>query len=209
MKLQIAALGVALVLTGAAPPALAQAPPSREQVQLGIAFCDQMLAVMDINAMMAKSMTASFAGPDGDFVKIEPKWRDYFLDAMNEEIKADHAAIVATMGRAFAKSFTAEELQVGIVVFRDPAMAGVMKALAAGQPAPADVKLQPATAQAMASPAGRSFAAKFAQIDAVMNGAKSDLVHVLIPGFFQRFGEKAGALERQRRQAEGIPAAGG
>jgi hypothetical protein len=40
-----------------------------------------------------------------------------------------------------------------------------------------------------------------------MEGSKDDLVRVLVPGFFQRFGDKAAALERQRRQAEGVPAA--
>ena len=79
-------------------------------------FAEQMLAVMDLNAIMARSLTASMA--EGDFGKIEPRWRDFFVEAMGEEIKADHAAIAATLGRAFARSFTAEELNAGIVVFQ-------------------------------------------------------------------------------------------
>src|SRR5437762_2520868 len=137
MRIRIAALGAALVLAGAAP-ALAQAP-SPAQVQLGVQFSDQMLSVLDFNAIMTKSMTDTIAGPGGEFVKTEPKWRDYFLEAMNEEISADHAAIVTTLGRAFAKSFTADELKVGLAVFHDPAMPVVMKAFTAGQPAPKNV----------------------------------------------------------------------
>jgi hypothetical protein len=50
---------------------------------------------------------------------------------------------------------------------------------------------------------------KFGNIGATMNGGmKADLMRILVPGFFQRFGEKAVALERQRRQQEGLPAGG-
>jgi hypothetical protein len=92
-------------------------------------------------------------------------------------------------------------------VFHDPAMATVMKALSAGQPAPTGVNLQPATLQLMGGPAGRAFLAKFGNLEKLMEGSKNDLIHVLVPGFFQRFGDKAAAFERQRRQAEGLPAA--
>jgi len=210
IRVGAAALAAAFSLLAGAP-ALAQAPagapPSAEQVRLGVQFAGQMLDVLDLNAIMARSLTTSLA--DGDFGKIEPRWKDFFVEAMGEEIKADHAAIVATMGRAFARNFTADELQAGLTVFRDPAMATVMRALSAGQPAPAGVNLQPATLQAMASPAGRGFQTKFGNLEKLMDSSKSDLIHVLVPGFFQRFGEKAVALERQRRQAEGLPAAGG
>ena len=203
-----AALAVAFGLLASASSASAQAPPSPEQLQLGMQFSEQMLAVMDLKALMAKSMTDSLGGANGEFLKIEPKWQDFFVDAMTEEFKADHLAIVTVMGRAFARSLTADELKVGIAVFRDPAMPVVMKAQAAGQPPPAGLTLQPATVQAMATPAGRSFATKFATLAPTMAGSKDDLIHVLIPGFFQRFGDKAVALERQRRQAEGLPLGG-
>jgi hypothetical protein len=186
-----------------------QAPPSPEQVRLGVQFAGQMLDVIDLNALMAKQMATTFAGQDGEIFKIEPKWRDLFLEGMTEEFKADHAAIVTVLGRAFAKAFTADELKVGVTLFSDPVMPRVMKALMAGQPAPADAKPQTATLQAMGTPAGRSFLAKFSNLGPIMDQAKSDFVHVLVPGFFQRFGDKAMVLERQRRQAEGLPAAGG
>jgi hypothetical protein len=212
MKLQIAALGLALALAWGAPPASAQAPasapPSPEQLQLGVQFSEQMLAVMDLKALMAKSMTDSLGGPNGDLLKIEPKWQDFFVDAMTEEFTADHAAIVTVMGRAFARNLTADELKVGIAVFRDPAMPVVMKAQAAGQPPPTGLALQPETLQAMATPAGRSFVTKFAPLAPTMAGSRDDLIHVLIPGFFKRFGDKAVALERQRRQAAGLPPGG-
>jgi len=208
-----AALAAAVGLLAGAPQASAQAPaqapPPAEQVQLGIQFAEAMLGAMDLNAIMAKQMTSSFAGPDAELFKIEPKWQDFVVEAMSDELKADHAAIVTVMGRAFAKTFTADELKVGQVVFRDPAMLTVMKALQAGQPAPAGVNLQPATIQAMSTPAGRSLSAKFSNIGPILDATKRDFARVLLPGFLQRFGEKAVALERQRRQAEGLPAAGG
>jgi hypothetical protein len=209
LKAVAAALAVTFGLLAGATSASAQTPPSAEQLQLGAQFSEQMLADMDLKALMAKSMTDSLGGPSGDLLKIEPKWQDFFVDAMTEEFKADHAAIVAVMGRAFASSLTADELKVGLAVFRDPAMPVVMKAQAAGQPPPAGLNLQPATLQAMATPAGRSFATKFATLAPTMAGSKDDLVHILIPGFFQRFGDKAVALERQRRQAAGLPAPAG
>jgi hypothetical protein len=208
-----AALAVSAgLLIGTSPASAqtpAQAPPSAEQVQLGVQFAEQMLGAMDLNALFAKSMTAGIGGAGGEMLKIEPKWQGYFVEAMTEEFRADHAAIVTVMGRAFARNFTVDELKVGVTVFRDPAMALVMKAFAAGQPAPTGLTLQPASNQAMASPAGQSFATKFAAQAATLAGSKDELVRVLIPGFFQRFGEKAAALERQRRQAEGLPLAPG
>ena len=210
-----AALAVAFGVLAGAAPAAAQAPAQSQtqappdQVRLGVQFADQLLSIIDLDALLAKQMTTTFAGPDGEIFKIEPKWRDYFLEGMSEEFKADHAAIVTILGRAFAKAFTADELKAGILVFRDPVMPRVMKALVAGQPAPTDAKPQAATLQAMGSPAGQSFLAKFSKIGPIMDGAKSDFIHVLIPGFFQRFGDKAMALERQRRQAEGLPLAAG
>ena len=61
----------------------------------------------------------------------------------------------------------------------------------------------------MGTPAGQSFLKKFGNIGPIMDASKSELGHVLLPGFFQRFGDKAATLERQRRQAEGLPLAGG
>jgi hypothetical protein len=208
-----AALAVTLGILAGAPTVSAQTstgtPPSADQVRLGVQFSEQMLSVMDLNTLFAKSMTASMGGAGGDLLKIEPKWQGFFVEAMTDEFKADHAAIVTVMGRAFARSFTADELKVGVAVFRDPAMPTVMKAIAAGQPPPTGLNLLPATGQIMTTPAGQSFVTKFAQLAPTMAGSKDELIHVLLPGFFQRFGEKAAALERQRRQAEGLPAAGG
>jgi hypothetical protein len=216
-----AALAVVVGLMAGAPQAWAQAsaavsgqvsgqpPPSAEQVRLGMQLFEQMMIAMDFNALVTKGLTSGLAGPDGDFTRMEPKWRDFAIDAMNEEIKADHAALVTVMGRVFARNFSADELTVGLQVFRDPAMPVVMKALSAGQSAPAGVTLQTATLRALATPAGQSFAKKFGNIKPVMDGAQNDLAHVLLPGFFQRFADKAVALEGQRRQAEGLPAAGG
>jgi hypothetical protein len=208
---------IAIGLMAGSPPALAQAsaqgsaqaPPSAEQVRLGIQFSEQMLSVVDFKGLLTQQMTASLAGKDGEIFKAEPKWRDFVIEAMNDEFTADHAAIVAVMGRALARNFSADELQVGLAVFRDPAMPVAMKAMQAGQPAPPGVNLQTATLQALTTPAGRSFAAKFSNIAPLLEGAKDDLARVLIPGFFQRFGEKAVALERQRRKAEGLPPVGG
>jgi hypothetical protein len=208
-----AAFVVAIGLLAGAPPVSAQSsaqtPPSAEQVRLGIQFSEEMLGAMDLDTLFAKSMTASMGGSGGELLKIEPKWQDMFVEAMTDEFKADHAAIVTVMGRAFARNFTADELKVGVAVFRDPAMPVLMKALAAGQPAPTGLTLQPASAQAMATPAGQSFVSKFGAQAPTLAGSKDDLIHVLLPGFFKRFGDKAIALERQRRQAEGLPAAGG
>jgi hypothetical protein len=207
------ALAVGLLLATAPARAQAQAPaaaqPTAEQVRLGVEFSEQMLGVMDLKALFAKSMTAPLGGSGGEMLRIEPKWQDFFVEAMTDEFRADHAAIVAVMGRAFARTFTADELKVGVSIFRDPAMSVVMKALAAGQPPPTALSLQPSTNQLMATPAGRSFVAKFGAQSSTLAGSKDDLVRVLMPGFFQRFGDKAMALERQRRQAEGLPQAGG
>ena len=159
LKLGAAALAVAVGLLAGTPPASAQAsaqtPPSAEQVRLGVQFSEQMLGAVDLNALLAKSMTASMGGPGGEFLRIEPKWQDFFVEAMTEEFRADHAAIVTVMGRAFARNFTADELKVGLTLFRDPVMPVVMKALAAGQPPPTGLTLQPATNQAIATPAGQ------------------------------------------------------
>src|SRR6185312_8987785 len=95
IRIGAAALAAAFGLWAAAPAsaqAQAPAPPSAGQVQLGIQFSDQLLGIIDMDALMAKQMTATFAGQDGEIFKVEPKWRDFFLEGMSEEFKADHAA---------------------------------------------------------------------------------------------------------------------
>ena len=213
LKWGVAALALGLV--AGTSPVLAQTPApepaaqvSPEQVRLGVQFAEQMLGVMDINAILSKEMTGSFAGANGEIFQIEPKWRDFFLEAMSDEFRTDHVAIVTVLGRGFAKTFTADELKVGILVFRDPAMPVVMKALLAGQSPPTGLALQPATMQAITTPAGRSFGTKLTAAGPTLAGAKNDLIHILMPGFFQHFADKAVALERQRRLAEGLPPAG-
>jgi hypothetical protein len=53
--------------------------------------------------------------------------------------------------------------------------------------------------KAMASPAGRSFMTKFGDLGAVMDKSfQSELIAIIAPGMFIRFGQKAQASERAR-----------
>jgi len=208
-----AALAIAFGLMAATPPAAAQAPaqaaPSAEQIRLGIQLSEEMLSVIKLDTVMGEAMAKTMpGGAGGDMLKVEPKWKDFLVEAMTEEVRADHEVIVAMLGRELAQRCTADELKAGAVLFRDPAIPVVFAAVLKGQTPPSDLKPQPETAKAIATPAGQSFSSKLSGLGTFFADPESGFGRALLPGFFKRFGDKAVAYERQRRLAEGLPAGG-
>jgi hypothetical protein len=212
LKSGAAALAIAAGLLTTVPPAKAAVstatPPAPDQVRLGIQLSEEMLSVLKLEDVMSAAMAKAIPGAGGGLFTAEPKWKDFMVEAMTEEVRADHEVIVTMLGRELARQCTADELKAGAVLFRDPAMPVVFDAAMRGAQPPSDLKPQPETMKALSTPAGQSFTAKLGNLGTFFSNPESNFSRALLPGFLKRFGDKAVALERQRRLAEGLPAGG-
>ena len=195
----IALLGAAL--TAALPvTALAQTP---EQEKLGVALSHEIFQAVDIKTGIAAGAATALAKED--FLQgARPEWSRLLVEALNEEVEQDGPAMEAVLGHTLAKRFTAEEMSAGLVVLRDPAMRAIMGAASRHQPTPpaSNPPCGRDCMTAMASPAGRAFMTKFSDLGAVMDKKfQGELIAVIAPGMFIRFGQKAQASERARAAA--------
>jgi len=203
-----AALGLMAGSAQASVEAPAQGPPSAEQVQLSLQLSEEMLGVIKFENVVGAAMAKSLPVAGDDVLGAEPKWKGFMVDAMTEELRADREVIVAMLGRELAKQCTADELRVGVVLFRDPSIPQVFDAAMKGEKPPASLRPQAETMKALATPAGQSFAAKLGGLGTFFSDPHSEFSRAMLPGFIRRFGDKAVAYERQRRLAAGLPAGG-
>jgi hypothetical protein len=186
--------------------ALMAAPASAASVDrdaLGLAITHELLGVLPLNTVFDKAVE-----PMGDmFSKVSrPEWTPLFKDAAHEELAAQMPQIEAMFAQRIFASFTVEELEAGANLLHGPAgepLKSAMATASTGQPMP---KPSPAVQRefekAMRNPAGRGFVEKLAKLDRDMGERFGrDIVPVVIPGMFRRFGEKAEAYERSRAAA--------
>ncbi len=187
----VAALAMVLLPAG---PSFAQ---TAEQEALALTITQTMFRLIDVKASISSGAAASIA--TADFLKqTRPEWGPLFIDALNEEVDADEPQIEAMFAHALAKNFTADELKAGVTVLNDPTMELVFQAAAKHQPLPQHTG-QPCARdcmKAMSSPAGASFMRKFGNLGTILDAKMTrDIVIVIVPGMFTRFGEKAKAYE--------------
>jgi hypothetical protein len=135
-----------------------------------------------------------------------PDWAPTFKAAIAEELDHDMPVIDSMIGQALGRTFTDDELKVGLKIVSDPNLRAIYAAAQNGAPVP-EVQIAKATEDALATPAGQSFAAKLQTINDALAPLLIDVTATLVPGTLRRFGEKADAAEIAHRAAAGFAAA--
>lgn len=176
-----------------ASPAWSRSPESQA---LGEELANEMFGMIDFKSEVAKSLAAE--GGLAEFDVFRKGWGDLMGLAITEEFDADLPKVNKMFGRAFGQAFTTEELRVGLMTFRDPAVRENFKAGAEKRAPRTGLKPSRAAVKAMESPAGRSFYAKMDDFDKLMAGMESELIVEILPGALRRFADKAEAAEAAR-----------
>ncbi|MDB5418402.1 MAG: hypothetical protein JWP50_1821 [Phenylobacterium sp.] len=184
----IAALSVNLAPSGAA---LAQ-PTDTEA--LGRQVAHELFTAVNMDDLIRQGFSAS-NGLDA-FSKVRPEWKALLLQAMDEAVARDEPGLEDLLGRSLAKGMTAEELSAGLTVFRDPQARAAIAAASRHEPAPATQTCGAACMRAIGSPAGRGFMVKMQK--AFGAEVQTEMIALVAPDVFIRFGEKAKAAEAKR-----------
>ena len=192
-----------LVLTCAAVLALASAPcafaaPAATPLQTQMA--QKMLDFIDFKTKVQLSMESSTL-PQA-LLDTRPDWTPVFKTAIAEEVDHDMPVIDSMLGQTLGKIFTDNELKAGLTIVSDQNLRAIYAAAQSGTPVP-NVQISKATEDALATPAGQSFAGKLQTINAELAPVLIDVTATLVPGVLRRFGEKADAAEITRRAAAG------
>jgi hypothetical protein len=187
--------GLALAIALAAPaPVLAAATPLQMQM------ATKMLEFIDFKTQVRRGMDSSTLPPE--LLGVRPDWKATFDAAVNDELEHDMPVIESMVGLALGKSFTDDELKVGVQIVSDANLRTIYLAAQNGSPPP-QVQIAKATEDALATPAGQSFAGKLQTINDVLQPVLVEVTATLVPGTLRRFGEKAEVAEVQKRAAAG------
>jgi hypothetical protein len=193
MKHALLALSAALAVLSATRASAAVTP-------LQAQMAEKMLEFIDFKTQVQLGMEASTL-PQA-LLSTRPDWTPLFKAAIGEEVDHDMPVIDSMVGQALGKTFTDAELQVGLKIVSDPNLRRIYIAAQNGG-RPPDVEIAKATEDALATPAGQSFASKLQTINDTFQPLLVDVTATLVPGVLRRFGEKAEAIEVQKRAAAG------
>jgi hypothetical protein len=189
----------AVLALAASAPALAQTPRAgATPVQTQLAA--KLLDFIDYKAGVRARMTGSNLPPE--LVAVRPEWEGLWKQAMAEELDHDMPTIESMVGQALVKTFTDDEMKVGMQIVADPALKAIYLAAQSGAQPP-QVTVAKATDDLMNTPAGSSFVNKLQKIDDVMDPVQLQVMATVMPGAMKRFGEKAEGAEVQKRAAAG------
>jgi hypothetical protein len=197
MKRLLLPLAAALAVA-ASGPTLAQAPRAATPLQAQMAA--KLLDFIDYKAGVRARMTSSTLPPP--LVAVRPEWEGLWRQAMTEELDHDMPTIESMVGQALGKTFTDDEIKVGLQIVGDPALKAIYLAAQSGAQPPS-VTVAKATDDLMNTPSGSSFVSKLQKIDDVMDPVQIEVMATVMPGVMKRFGEKADAAEVQKRAAAG------
>jgi len=195
-----------LLLPLAAALAFAASTPTLAQAQRAAAtplqaqLAAKLLDFIDYKAGVRARMTASTLPPP--LVAVRPEWEGLWRQAMTEELDHDMPTIESMVGQALGKTFTDDEIKVGMQIVADPALKAIYLAAQSGAQPPS-VTVAKATDDLMNTPSGSSFVSKLQKIDDVMDPVQIEVMATVMPGVMKRFGEKADAAEVQKRAAAG------
>ena len=189
------ALPFALVLALAAPAVTSAAPVTPLQAQMAA----KMLEFNDFKAQVQQGMENTLPP---SLLATRPEWQGMFKAAVAEELDHDMPVIDSMLGQALGKTFTDEEMKVGVQIVSDPNLRLIYLAAQNGG-RPPNVQIAKATEDALATPAGQSFAGKLQTLDTVLEPLLVEVTATVVPGALRRFGEKAEAVEVQKRAAAG------
>jgi hypothetical protein len=191
-----ALLPLVAVLTMAAAPALAA--PAATPLQMEMA--GKMLDFIDFRSQVQLGMEGSTLPQS--LLGTRPEWDALFKAAIGEEVDHDMPVIDSIIGQALGKTFSDEELKVGLKIVSDPNLRAIYIAAQRGG-RPPDVQISKATEDALATPAGQSFADKLQTINDTLQPLLVEVTATVVPGALRRFGEKAEAVEVKKRAAAG------
>jgi hypothetical protein len=192
-KLALAAAAVLSLDLAFAGPGLAQPAPSD---QLGRQVAHELFTAVNMPALVRQGALSNSSGLEA-FAKVRPEWKPLIVEALDETVTEDQPALEGVLGRALAKTMTADELAAGLTVFRDPqaraAIAAATRHENVGAPSCSQDCLR-----AMGTPAGMGFMQKMRT--AFGPEAQAEMMAVVVPDMFIRFGQKAKAAEAKRAQ---------
>ncbi len=186
-------LFVALIL--AAPAVASAAPVTPLQAQMAA----KMLEFNDFKAQVQLGMENTLPAT---LLGTRPEWAPMFKAAVSDELDHDMPVIDSMLGQALGRTFTNDELQVGLKIVSDPNLRLIYLAAQNGG-RPPEVQISKATEDALATPAGQSFASKLQTINTVLEPLLVEVTATVVPGALRRFGEKAEAVEVKNRAAAG------
>jgi hypothetical protein len=179
-----------------APSAFAAPAATPLQTQMA----EKMLDFIDFKAQV--QLTMENATLPQALLDTRPDWTPMFKAAIAEELDHDMPVIDSMIGQTLGKTFTDDELKAGVKIVSDPNLRAIYTAAQNGAPVP-DVRIAKATEDALATPAGQSFASKLQTINTALAPQLIEVTATLVPGVLRRFGENAGAAEISRRAAAG------
>jgi hypothetical protein len=164
---------------------------------LGASIVHNLFGAVDLKGLITKSLGALPASL-GEILKARPAWGPLMTETMGDEFVNDRPEIEALIGHRLAAVLTPEELQTGAEITADPGILSLVAA-AAGAPTSGSAPAPSAKAIRLAqTPAGQSFIAKLGKQETMMDPATTrEMVAIIIPGWFQRFGKQAAALEHR------------
>lgn len=186
------ALGL-LLIAGGPGPAAAQSPQAET---LALQVAQSMFDALSLDDLIARGAAKETADAFAE-VKSRPEWRDFLVQALQEEMRNDMPAIERMFARGLARQMTAPELEAGAALLADPTMQAALAAASSGGPEPD--RLSPAAERILSTASGRGFLAKMEKIDEVLDPMLDEFLIELLPGTLRRFGEKAEAGEARRR----------
>jgi hypothetical protein len=186
-------LGLALAL--AAPALASAAPVTPLQAQMAA----KMLEFNDFKAQVEQGMQNTLPP---SLLATRPEWQTMFKAAVAEELDHDMPVIDSMLGQALGRTFTDDEMKVGVQIVSDPNLRLIYLAAQDGG-RPPNVQIAKATEDALATPAGQSFAGKLQTLNTVLEPLLVEVTATVVPGALRRFGEKAEAVEVKNRAAAG------
>ena len=193
--LAIAALTFAVMALLAATSARA-APATPLQAQMA----GKMLEFNDFKGQVQAGIETSTL-PEA-LLDTRPDWRPLFKAAIAEELDHDMPVIDSMVAQALGQTFTEDEIKVGLTIISDPNLRVIYLAAQNGT-RPPDLQIAKATEDALATPAGQSFAGKLQTLNGVLQPLLVEVTATVVPGALRRFGEKAEAVEVKTRAAAG------
>jgi len=185
----------ALAFVGATP--MAAAAQTSDTQRAALAAAHEMFTAVAAADLIREGAMRNNAGLAA-FDTIRPEWKTLMAEAMDEAVARDLPGMEALLARSMARTMSTDELNAGLVVFRDPRARAVFAAMAHHQ-SPPNGFAEPCAAEcmrAMASPAGRGFMAKMQT--AFNKDVQGEMIALLIPDVMIIFGEKAKAAEARR-----------
>jgi hypothetical protein len=191
-----AALPFLAALALAAAPAAHAAPATPLQLQMA----GKMLEFNDFKSQVQADMEDSTLSPA--LLDARPDWKPLFKAAVSEELDHDMPVIDSIVGQALGKTFTDDELKIGLQILSDPNLRIIYIAAQRGG-RPPEVQIAKATEDALATPAGQTFAGKLQTINDTLQPLLVEVTATVVPGALRRFGEKAEAVEVKKRADAG------